>query len=181
MSRILTIAGSILLILILAISTLEYTFPWVITRGYNYKYWNGGSALGWPDKEQPEFKQLNDRYGNPGNYATHGLSNDEIGVWVVRPLYDTSCSIKLSLFKNIKTKTVRMQAKLSGKTDPLNDGDPCVIMHIPDEHIQETIANWLSKSQLDKFSITKESGVWKPIKYGISYTPQPPIVLLYGD
>ena len=32
-----------------------------------YEYWTCYASAGWADKEQIEFKLLNDKYGNPGN------------------------------------------------------------------------------------------------------------------
>lgn len=128
-----------------------------------YSFWTNLAATGWADKEQLEFKLLNDKYGKyPGNPMTISLFKNEIGIWVSRVVENTpKFSVGLELYKNIKTNKLRMQAIILNSDDLFDKGVPEISMEIPFTEFDKILHNWIDNVNLSNFIMAAKQEKWK--------------------
>jgi hypothetical protein len=145
-----------------------------------YNYWLCYASSGWADKEQFEFKVLNDKYGIPGNPNTHGYINNEIAIWVSQDIPShPKYFLIISLYKNTKTKGLRMAASLEWKASDVACGNPRVEMDIPMKEFNSIVDKWLSSENIQLLIDAAEAANWRPIKADESFTEKPRIKVTY--
>ncbi len=151
------------------------------TNPNRYEYWTCYANSGWADTEQIEFKLLYDKYGAFGKSGTHGFWNDEVAIWVSQDIPQfPNYFIRISLYKNVVTKKLRMMAALEWRDEGVASGNPEVEMDIPMSEFDNILNNWLSTKNIKRLIRSAEGANWQPVKFEESNKLRPPIKVKYS-
>jgi hypothetical protein len=133
--------------------------------GIKYSLWVQQASGGWADKEQSEFKLVNDRFGIPGNPALIPYDGNELGIWVKLPHVEEKKYLALVVIKNVRTGEVRSLVRVM--TDiglgGSHFGSVNIEFEIPRFVIQKIVANGgLEEKQAQLIFAVAKDNHWSP-------------------